>query len=105
MKMSVNQMITIVCILAVGFVSVAPFFLQEANAGPDLIYWEAYKVYSFETGEFIGHYVVYSAVVNTAHYSYYHSPGSATAAWEHRQTWPGGHTPVVDIKVLGKIYI
>ena len=106
MKLSTLQMIAIVCILAVGFVSVAPFFLQEANAGADRIYWEAYKLYSFHTGEHIGWYVVHDEVIHTDHYNYYHYPGSEVTAWEHRKAWPDGHgNPEIDVYVLGKIWI
>ena len=35
MKMSLCQMIAIVCILTVGFVTVAPFLQQGAHGGPD----------------------------------------------------------------------
>ena len=101
MKMSVNQMITIVCILAVGFVSVAPFFLQEANAGADKYYKEGYKVYSFATGEFLRYDDVYEEAMHTPHYNYYHYPGSALTAWEHYQTWPDGHGYFTVRKILG----
>lgn len=39
MKMSLSQMIAIVCILTVGFISVAPVFLQDAYAGV----WSYYR--------------------------------------------------------------
>lgn len=98
-------MIAIVCILTVGFISIAPFFLQEANAGIDQYYQEGYKIYSFHTGEHIGYAIVHSEVIHTDHYNYYHYPGSAVTALEHRQAWPAGHIPEIDIYVLGIIYV
>ena len=106
MKMSFCQMITIVCILTVGFISVAPFFLQEANAGEDRVYVEAYKIYSFHTGEHIDWEIVYVEVIHTDHYNYYHYPGNALTAWEHRQAWPAGHgDPTFEMYILGKKWI
>ena len=105
MKMSLTQMIAIACILAVAFISVAPFFLQEANAGADRYYQEGYKIFSFHTGEHIGWAVVYSDVIHTDHYDYYHYPGSAVASLEHAYTWPDGHGENIDIYVLGHRYV
>lgn len=105
MKMSFCQMITIVCILAVGFISVGPFFLQAAYGGADQYDYDAYKLYSFATGKFIGYEIVRGGVTHTDHYNYYHYPGSSTAAWEHRRTWPGGHDVNINMHILGKKWI
>ena len=105
MKMSLSQMITLICILAVGFVSIASFFLQEANAGADLYDYDAYKLYSWATGEFLGYYIVGGGVTHTDHYNYYHNPGSSTAAWEHRQAWPAGHIPHVNMHIIAILYV
>ncbi len=105
MKMSLAQMITIVCILAVGFVSIAPFFSQEVYAGADEYEYDVYEVYSFATGEFLGYEIISGGVVHTSHYTYYHYPGSSTTAWEHRQAWPAGHGAIVYFNVLGKKWV
>ena len=103
MKMSVNQMITIVCILAVGFVSVAPFFSQDAYAGVWEYYKESYEVYSFATGHFLRWDVQYEEVIHENHYTYYHDPGNSTTEWEHYQAYyPSGHSVYNHHHVLGK---
>ena len=102
MKMSLSQMIAIVCILAVGFVSIAPFFLQDAYGGVWQYYRESYKVMSFATGEFLRWDDRYEEVVHNNHYTYYHYPGNSTTAWEHAQAYGvGGHDTYVLRKVLG----
>ena len=105
MKMSLSQMIAIVCILAVGFISIAPFLLQEVYGCEDQYDYDVYKVYSWVTGEFIGYEIVGGGVTHTAHYDYYHYPGSAATAWEHRQAWPAGHDVNINLHILGKKYI
>ena len=105
MKLSTLQMIAVVCILSVGFVSVAPVFLQEANADADAKEREVYAVYSKKTKKFIRYETVSEWAVHTDHYTYYHYPGSATAAWDHYQTWPDGHPYAVRVTVIGKKWV
>ena len=102
---NIVQMIAIVCILAVGFVTVAPFLQQEASGVADQYDYEGYKVMSFATGEHIGYADVTGGLTRTSHYGYYHDPGSATAAYEHRQNWPDGHDIHVNMYVLGIIWV
>lgn len=103
MKMSLSQMITIVCILAVGFVSIAPFFSQDAYAGVWSYYRECYKVYSFATGEFLYYDVEYQEVQYNNHYTYYHYPGNSTTAWEHAQAYgQWGHDTYYLNNILGE---
>lgn len=95
------QMIAIVCILAVGFVTVAPFLQQEASGGADQYDYDAYELWSFATGEHIGYRIEAGGLTRTSHYGYYHDPGSSTAAYEHRQNWPAGHAASVNLNILG----
>ena len=88
MKLSTLQMIAIVCILAVGFISVAPLFLQDAYAGVWAYDREGHNVYSFATDEFLRFDVVYKEIQYNNHYTYYHYPGNTTTAWEHAQSYP-----------------
>ncbi len=104
MKMSLCQMIAIVCIFAVGFMAVTPFLLQDAYGGADQYDYDAYKVYSWATGEFIGYYIVSGGLTYTDHYNYYHYPGSEVTAWEHRLAWPNGHSTNVNMNILGVRY-
>ncbi|MDE0554069.1 MAG: hypothetical protein OXI24_07645 [Candidatus Poribacteria bacterium] len=98
-------MIAIVCVLAVGFITVAPFLQQEAYSGADQYDYDAYKVYSFATGEFLYYSIVGGGLTNTSHYGYYHDPGSSTTALEHAYNWPGGHDTNVNMHILGSIWI
>ncbi len=97
-------MITLICILAVGFVSIAHFFLQDAYGGADRVYKESYKVYSFATNKFLRYDDVHVEVLHTPHYTYYHYPGNSTTTWEHYQAWPAEHGHFVDREILGKRY-
>ena len=101
---NIVQMIAIVCILAVGFVTVAPFLQQEASGGADQYDYDAYELRSFATGEHLGYRIVDGGLIRTSHYGYYHDPGSSTAAYEHRQNWPAGHIPIVILNILGTIW-
>jgi len=105
MKMSLSQMIAIVCILSVGFVTVAPFLQQEAYGGADQYDYDANEIRSFATGQVVGYQIVSGGVVNTSHYGYYHNPGSSTAAWEHRQNWPSGHGGTINMNIVGTIWV
>lgn len=102
MKMSLSQMIVLICILAVGFVSVVSVFLQDAYAGVWEYYKESYAVYSFATGEFLRWDDEYEEVVHDDHYTYYHYPGNSTTEWEHYKAYPEGHNTSIDRYVLGK---
>ena len=102
MKMSLSQTTAIVCILAVGFVSVAPFFLQDAYARVWSYYREGHKVYSF-AGEYLRFDVVYEEVQESDHNTYYHYPGNSTTAWEHAQAYGVGGiklTTLITISVI-----
>ena len=98
---NIVQTIAIVCILAVGFVTVAPFLQQEAHGGADQYDFDAYKLMSFATGEHVGYRIEAGGLTRTSHYGYYHDPGSSTAAYEHRQNWPAGHAVSVNLNILG----
>lgn len=103
MKMSLAQMIAIVCILTVGFISIAPVFLQDAYGGVWQYYRESYEVYSFATGKFLRWDDRYEEVVHNDHYTYYHYPGNSLTAWEHAQAYDvWGHAYYVLRYVLGK---
>ena len=106
MKMSLNQMITIVCILAVGFVTVAPFLQQETYAGVDEYECDAIEVYSLRTGKLVDVDIVSGTIVarNTNHTSYYHS-GSCTALWDHYLTFPDGHGAWMFYNPVGKRWV
>ena len=105
MQFSTLQMIAIVCMLAGGFVTVAPFLQQDAHGGADEYEYDAYKVMSFATGQHIGWSTVGGGPVDTSHYGYYHNPGSATAAWEHIQNWPWGHGQFIQMNQVGVIWV
>lgn len=102
---NIVQRIAIVCILAVGFVTVAPFLQQEASGGADQYDYEVYKLMSFATGKHIGYRIEDGGLTRTSHYGYYHDPGSATAAYEHRLNWPDGHDTHVNLHILGTIWV
>ena len=95
-------MITIACILAVGFVTVAPFLQQETYAGADVYDCDGIEVYSFSTQTLVAIDIVPGTGVprSTDHTSYYHS-GSCTAQWDHYQTWPSGHSAMVFYTPVG----
>ena len=106
MKISLNQMITIICILAVGFVTVAPFLQQETYAGEDLYECDAIEVRSFATNKIIDYDLIPPLVrVNTNHYDYYHNSGSCSAIWEHYLNWPDGHPTNVDKNIIGTRWV
>ena len=106
MKMSLCQMIAIACICAVGFGTVAPFLQQEAYGGADEYQGDAYEVRSFATGQVVTYDVQPGGgPVNTSHYGYYHNPGSSTAAWEHYQTWPSGHSTTLNLNIIGTRWV
>ena len=103
--MSLSQTITLICILAVGFVSIAHFFLQDAYGGADLYEYDAYEVYSWATQAFVEYEIVSGGASHTDHYTYYHYPGSSTTAWEHYQAWPSGHPDDTDYNAIGRKWI
>ena len=105
MKLSICEIMTLVCILAIGFLTVAPFLQQDAAADADEYDCVAYEVRSFAYGP-LGHLIVSATPRNTSHYGYYHNPGSSTTAYEHRQNWPSGHPHIKHItQVLGTIWV
>lgn len=105
MKMSLSQMIAFICIFAVGFVSFVPFFLQEANAGADVIVREVYEVWSWKEYRFLGFELVNEYAEHTPHYTYYHYYAGSTAAWEHIRSYPNGHPWGLRIVVLGRKWV
>jgi len=107
MKMALRLRIAIVYILAMGFVTVAPFLQQDAYGGADEYDCDGYEIRSFATGQVVGYEVVQGTTVvrNTSHYGYYHDPGSSTAAWEHRQNWPSGHGATLNMNIIGTRWI
>lgn len=102
MKMSLNQMITIGCILAVGFLTVVSFLPQATYAGEDKYECDAIEVKSFATNQIIDYDLIPPLVrVDTDHYNYYHDSGGCTATWEHYLNWPDGHPIDVDKNIIG----
>ena len=97
MKLSFCQMIAIVSILAVGFITVAPFLPQEAYGGADQYDYDAYELRYYPTGQFAGRIIVGGGLVQTSHWGYYHSPGAPGHSW--------GHSVITNINIIGIIWI
>ena len=106
MKISLCQMIAIVCILAVVFLTTVTFLPQATYAGTDEFECDAIEVRSFRTGNVVGIDIVPGSVVarNTDHTNYYHS-GSCTALWDHYVTWPDGHNSMLFYNPIGTRWV